>query len=172
MEASQQYQESQQYKLFAEAIHKEASTWLNVKYRHLGRTRRGVDCQGLVLCIYSALGFEIPIEKKDESYSFNWHLGQPEKLEKRMLTYCKFIKYKEHLVGDVCAFKVNHTRANHMGLWLDKNIFIHSSLVVGKSVQKSDYRHNFWSKNYVGTFRPYFIMEQLKQWADKSQQDK
>ena len=33
----------------------EAQTWLGVPFRHLGRTRRGVDCVGLVICVAHAL---------------------------------------------------------------------------------------------------------------------
>lgn len=29
----------------------EAKTWLNVKWQHQGRTKRGVDCAGLVFCV-------------------------------------------------------------------------------------------------------------------------
>lgn len=33
----------------------EAKSWLGVPFRHLGRSRRGVDCVGLIICVAHAL---------------------------------------------------------------------------------------------------------------------
>lgn len=37
-----------------------ARTWINVRWRHRGRSRHGVDCAGLVVLTYRDCGVELP----------------------------------------------------------------------------------------------------------------
>jgi cell wall-associated NlpC family hydrolase len=39
----------------------QARTYLGVPWRHMGRTRRGVDCAGLLICAYADLGIVVPV---------------------------------------------------------------------------------------------------------------
>jgi cell wall-associated NlpC family hydrolase len=39
----------------------QARTYLGVPWRHLGRSRRAVDCAGLLICAYADLGVVVPV---------------------------------------------------------------------------------------------------------------
>ena len=49
----------------------EARTWLGVPFRHQGRTRHGVDCIGLVLCVRRAFGPFDPPAARNVRYRRN-----------------------------------------------------------------------------------------------------
>jgi cell wall-associated NlpC family hydrolase len=40
----------------ARAIVEESRSWIDVPFQHQGRTRHGVDCIGLILCVMDAVG--------------------------------------------------------------------------------------------------------------------
>lgn len=41
-------------------IAEQARTYLGVKWKHRGRSRKGIDCAGLPLCVYADLGVKLP----------------------------------------------------------------------------------------------------------------
>jgi len=164
---TQQFQKNHLYKNktdFKNAFLEESKTWLNTPFRHMGRTKRGVDCQGLIIAIFTNLNFYFP-KKAHVLYSFNWQLGDPKKCALTLKEYCERVRDSERCMSDICAFKVQHTAENHVGIWLNKHEFIHSSIVVNRSVQISDIRQRFWQNNYLGTHRLKFMVEAFKTWA-------
>lgn len=148
---------------FQKAFIAEALSWLNVPYRHRGRTKRGIDCLGLLLMIYKNIGFNIP---DDTEYVFNWHLGNASKYEKGLEANCIAVARRDSLPGDICTFTVGCPTINHTGLWMNSNEFIHASIVCRNSVQISDIRHRYWRINYVRTYRPLFMVDKYRECAD------
>jgi cell wall-associated NlpC family hydrolase len=57
-----------------------ARLWLGVRYRHQGRSREGVDCIGLPVCVRADLG--LPAFDAEPGYA-------PTSMSTAMLDYCK-----------------------------------------------------------------------------------
>lgn len=58
----------------------EARTWIGVPFRHQGRSREGVDCIGLPVCVRAALGLETKFAGIDYRRTAS---------DEAMLQYCK-----------------------------------------------------------------------------------
>ena len=61
-----------------QSIVTEARSWLNVRWRHQGRTRQGVDCAGLVVLVGRGLGLvdydSTAYDRRPEGQGFVEHL--------------------------------------------------------------------------------------------------
>jgi cell wall-associated NlpC family hydrolase len=101
----------------------EARQWVGVRFRHQGRTRRGVDCSGLVVCVAGkVLGFDP-----------NEYIGQPrygkkpdiKELRQGLKTFCVRIKESEARPGDVVLMSFDN-EPTHIGFLTSTGI-IHST---------------------------------------------
>lgn len=114
---------------------KHTRTFANVKFLHRGRTRKGVDCGGLIIASLKELGYETPEmvpygrEPKDDSLRQYLIKNVGEPLDKAQIK-----------VGDVALIKFTK-EPHHVALIgdyiLDKNSFtlIHSYGWIGKVVE-------------------------------------
>lgn len=91
----------------------ESSKWIGVPYRTGGNTRKGVDCSGLTCNIYKTV-----YRKKLQRSS-----------EKQRKKNCRKVARRNLREGDLVFFHNgrNKRTANHVGIYLKDNKFIHAS---------------------------------------------
>jgi cell wall-associated NlpC family hydrolase len=123
---------------FEIALNAEARKWVGTPYKHMGKTRNGCDCLGLVMGVMSNIGI-VPPKSMYVKYSLNWNLGNPLSYENSISAHC--VPTKTRRIGDICAFKIRNTGINHIGLWVTSDKFITSA------------DDRFWGKHYVGDWR-------------------
>jgi cell wall-associated NlpC family hydrolase len=106
-----------------EKIIDEARKWIGVRFRHQGRSRRGVDCSGFVCCVAGqVLGFD-PIEKIGRP-RYN---KKPDEKELRdgLKRFCKRIKQNEAMPGDIVLMAYEN-QTTHIGFVTEHGV-IHST---------------------------------------------
>lgn len=127
-----------------------ARSYKGVKWKHMGRSRQGVDCAGLVIMVAKRIGY------KDPNFNTTNYARLPEGYN--------FINYfKDHLTqipnnactkGDVLVVKAQSRYPCHCGILnIDDNgykTFIHAS-AKDKMVLEEPYEH--FRTRHVGTFR-------------------
>jgi cell wall-associated NlpC family hydrolase len=131
-----------------QAMIDQARTWINVKFRHQGRSRFGVDCVGLFACVAGELGRPDPIPA---NYS-----REPDsrlllaELRKRF----EEIKINETRPGDFLVMHFENVKGvmdrRHLALRTDKGI-IHSAAMYRKVTE-----HGLtpeWANRVVTAFR-------------------
>ncbi len=105
--------------------------WYGVRYRTGGRSKKGVDCSGFTVEVYSALyGMEIPRVSK-EQYRVSEKLSTTELEE-----------------GDLVFFNTNGRGVSHVGIYLGHNKFIHAS--VSRGIMVNDLFESYYLKRYIG----------------------
>jgi cell wall-associated NlpC family hydrolase len=115
-------------------LYAEVSQWLGVPYRHAGLSRKGLDCSGFTYLIYQKVyDKKLPRSTAD--------------LAKMKM----FDVSKENLqAGDLVFFSTskNHSRINHVGIYLKDGNFIHASTSRGVIVSHLDegYYDRTWKK--------------------------
>lgn len=110
------------------AIEKEAKKWLGTKYKYGGTSRKGVDCSGFVMEVYRiTFGIKLPRSSSAQS------------------RFCKEIKKKNLKKGDLVFFSINGSAINHVGIYLEKNRFIHASR---NGVMISELDDKYYKKHY------------------------
>ncbi|MDY6968846.1 MAG: C40 family peptidase [Spirochaetota bacterium] len=115
-----------------EKIVRTAKRYLGVKYKNSGSTPFGFDCSGFVMFVYKKNNINLPRRVIDQFNS-----------GKRIsLRYAK--------PGDLVFFKIYSHKISHVGIYIDKNIFIHSPKK-GRRVSYAKINNNYWKKRYAGT---------------------
>lgn len=120
----------------------EARKWLGVPFRHQGRSRNGVDCGGLLVCVAEALGKEII---HPATYSMS---PDPKLIEEALLANCT--KVSERQPGDVLWFSFAG-EPRHVGLASDIGV-IHAWAKPNKVVEHR--LDDVWLKRLRGIYRP------------------
>jgi len=114
-----------------------------IPFKHMGRDLKGLDCYGLIKCIYEDAGIEL---MDLEDYALGWaRKGENYFVD----NYYK--QFEEALTPhflDVVLFKNSKGVANHAGIVLSENRFIHCSKA-GVNVQKLA----TWFPRLVGFYR-------------------
>lgn len=110
----------------------EARSWLGCPYVHQGRNRHGIDCVGLIVMSFGALGLGKPeADRRDYQPT-----GTGVELEYRIRRGGFTRKIGAPEVGDVLGFSVGKsTRLQHLGIMLPGGRFIHTNQSVGKVVE-------------------------------------
>lgn len=105
----------------------QARDWLGTPFRHQGRSRYGVDCVGLVLCVYQDLGITLP---DDPVY-------QREVRDDRLYTICQdqFSEVGTAKIGDVLQFHVEGFPTPHVAIHAGETI-IHAFYRHGKVIEQ------------------------------------
>lgn len=124
----------------------EARSWLGVRYVHQGRSRFGVDCIGLVICVRSALERWTEAELEPRNYR---RLPADGLLEQRLMRHCTQIEVPED--GAVILIRWPHTaHASHAALYAGGNI-IHA-YQLARGVIETGYRAH-WLRDTVSYWR-------------------
>jgi len=135
-----------------EEIVAKAREYFGTRWTHKGRVKGvGVDCAGLVVCVYSELGFDV-VDNLDYSGGD----------EIEMLLGTLRIQATERTVdemkpGDVVVFRntkytLTQPMLNHVGIVTADNSFIHSwSTPSAERVVETPF-NRFWTSCIVGVF--------------------
>ena len=105
--------------------------WLGTPYRGGGETKQGVDCSGFVLNVYKDVyGIKLPRRSQD------------------MEQACKTTKNLNELKeGDLVFFNNKAGGStNHVGIFLDRDFFIHASTSKGVTISRFD--EKYWSERF------------------------
>lgn len=107
--------------------------WLGAPYKYGGNSRKGVDCSGFTVKVYSAV-YNKKLERSSASI-----------LSKN----CKRIKQKELKQGDLVFFATGKSRkkVNHVGIYLKDNKFVHASSSRGVIV--SSLKEPYYTRTFV-----------------------
>jgi cell wall-associated NlpC family hydrolase len=124
----------------------EARTWIGVPFRHQGRSRLGVDCIGLIICVRNAVGMWMDGMHETTSYPKR---AIDELLLDKLNEYCTPLRRAEP--GCVVLFKWPKMQfPTHVAICTGENI-IHSYRTVGQ-VCEVGYREP-WRRMTRGFYR-------------------
>jgi cell wall-associated NlpC family hydrolase len=115
----------------AARLTKSALRFLGVPYVFGGTTTQGFDCSGYVQHVFAMLGIQIP-RTADAQYAAGH-------------------KVKKIEPGDLVFFQTYTPGPSHVGIYLGKGRFVHSSSSHG--VEVSELHDAYWSARYLGAKR-------------------
>lgn len=98
----------------SDSVIEQARTWLGVPFRHQGRTRHGVDCVGLVLCVYADVGIELPDNPVYERETSD------QRLEQLAGKYFRTAPIPER--GDILQYRVQGFPTPHVAIYTGETI--------------------------------------------------
>jgi len=121
----------------ADSVLKKAKTFLGTPYRYGGTTRSGLDCSGLVINSFDAVGVQMPRISSDQAKEG------------------KEIRLRDVKEGDLVFFKTSGSGINHVGI-VEKVrngevFFIHSSTSQGVII--SSLEETYWNRRFVKAVR-------------------
>lgn len=116
-------------------LYREAASWIGVPYKYGGDTRLGIDCSGLTRQMYLSV-YSISLGRTSEDiYRKSYRIA------KRNLQD-----------GDLVFFSTGKkSRINHVGIYLKKGYFIHSS--TSKGVVLNHINEPYYVKTWRGAGR-------------------
>lgn len=116
-----------------QALYSQYKDWQGVRYQPGGLSRAGIDCSGFVhLTFRSKLGLDLPRTSEMQA-----RLGNE-------------IKKDELRVGDLIFFRTGKI-SNHVGIYLEKNRFLHASQKKGVTISSLD--NVYWKSSYWKSVR-------------------
>ncbi len=112
------------------ALVKEITNYLGLRYRKSGDGEKGIDCSAFVVLVFkNAFGIELPRTSYEQ-----FKLG-------RLITNFDSLK-----AGDLLFFNTTGRRASHVGIYIGNNLFAHASVkegVIISSIYDAYYRKRF-----------------------------
>lgn len=115
-------------------LYTEASKWLGVKHKYGGNTRKGVDCSGLVVQIYSQV------------YGKKLKRSSADILKHN----CRKVGRGKLQEGDLVFFRTGGGKKkvpNHVGIYLKNQRFVHASS--SKGVIVSDLNDPYYLRSWI-----------------------
>ncbi|QOJ22773.1 MAG: C40 family peptidase [Gammaproteobacteria bacterium] len=110
------------------ALYSQYNEWQGVRYQRGGLSQRGIDCSGFVhLTFKSKLGMHLPRTTIMQSMAGR-EIGK-----------------NDLRAGDLIFFKTG-SASKHVGIYLEKNKFLHASEKKGVTISRLD--HVYWQSNY------------------------
>jgi murein DD-endopeptidase len=117
------------------ALIQTARSQLGLRYQAGGSTpRTGFDCSGYTQWVFWQHGLDLPRQSSDQ-----YRIG--EKIDRRKLR-----------TGDLVFFEIEKKGASHVGIYVDRGLFIHSSSTGGR-VREDYMGEKYWQEHYLGTRR-------------------
>ena len=107
---------------------------LGTAYRFGGADPRGFDCSGLVQYSYAQAGIRLP-----RTSQAIYRASRP-------------VKRGEMRAGDLVFFKISSQKITHVGIYADRNRFIHAPSS-GKSVSYASLKNPYWKKRLIAVGR-------------------
>lgn len=128
--------EEEAVKASARDIVDESRRWLGTPYRYGGQSRKGTDCSGMVMKVFEAKGIKLPRDSRSQQ------------------TWCQPIAKTSLRPADLVFFASNAggSRVSHVGIFIGKGQFIHSSTskgVIVSSLDEDYYIRHFHSAGRV-----------------------
>lgn len=117
--------------IHAERIVEVARSWLGVPFLHQGRSRRGVDCAGLVIVVGRAVG-GFPPDWDFRNYQRQEHPRQMIRLMDEQLR--RRIDGEPERVGDIVVMHPKGSTSWHMGIVAGRTV-VHAWSQVGKVIE-------------------------------------
>lgn len=121
----------------ANDVLKTAHKYLGTPYKYGGTSKSGLDCSGLIINAFDAVGIQMPRISRDQA------------------SEGKEIRLREIKEGDLVFFKTSGSGISHVGIVDDvKNgtvFFIHASTSKGVIISSLD--ETYWNKRFVKATR-------------------
>ncbi len=115
------------------ALYSQFNDWQGVRYQQGGLSRHGIDCSGFVhLTFKSRLGLHLP-----RTTWMQARLGNE-------------VRQDELKAGDLIFFRTG-VISNHVGIYLEKNRFLHASQKKGVTISRLD--NAYWKSSYWKSVR-------------------
>lgn len=115
------------------ALYSQFNDWQGVRYQQGGLSQDGIDCSGFVhLTFKSKLGLHLPRTTWMQARSGNE------------------IRKDDLRAGDLVFFKTG-VASNHVGIYLEKNKFLHASQKKGVTISRLD--NIYWKSSYWKSVR-------------------
>lgn len=136
-----------------EIMIEKARSLIGTKWRHLGRSDKGIDCLGLVILSLKAAGFE---QKYDRKYGREpWKDGLRESLKDHFGE--PIIGFENYKVGDIALLRwPNNEQPSHVGIIANYRYgglsLIHSYSLISVTEHRID---NKWKNMIVEVYRPW-----------------
>ena len=111
-------------------LYQSIGEWMGTPYKYSGKSKKGVDCSGLVCELY-----------KDCN---NLEL---ESCSKDLFHNSEQIKKSDLREGDLVFFKIKKNRISHVGIYLGQNKFVHASTkngVIVSNLEDPYYKRFFY----------------------------
>lgn len=123
----------------ADALLREADSWIGTAYRYGGNDRQGVDCSGFVARVFdSALRIKLPRTSQQQH------------------DFCTAINRGDLREGDLVFFSVRGSSAvGHVGIYIGNNQMVHASAskgVIISSLSQPYYIDNFFGAGRIERF--------------------
>lgn len=153
VQTTRELQEVRRFPISADTTHifdvekKLVKKYLGIPYQHRGRTEEGLDCWGLLKCVYSDMGVKL-FDVEDLKYSKVWGLSGNDYF-KEHYTH-DWEKVKRCQIFDAVLFVNSRGVANHAGIVLSNRRFIHccrQGVVISRLSDAS------WKGNIEGFYR-------------------
>lgn len=109
------------------ALVEQVSFWLGVPYKYGGITTKGIDCSGLIFNIYATV-YKKPVARTTAALQQQAAKIQPSQLKQ----------------GDLVFFKISSKNADHAGMYLWNDYFLHAS--TSRGVIISSLSEEYWKK--------------------------
>jgi len=121
----------------------EARTWIDVPFRHQGRSRAGVDCVGILGNAANARGMQLELPT---DYAMQ---VEPQRLIAYLRTHLDEVPVSRAIPGDILLMRFVG-RSTHLALRTDKGI-LHAS-TESKKVAEHGYEE-MWKRRTIAAFR-------------------
>lgn len=129
----------------------DSAKYVGVPYKHNGRSiAEGLDCWGLVMCIFEELSVPLPGNDGCNMPDRNWFRKDPDRYWRFLQTIGEPIDISEVKRYDIVYFALIGPTISHSGVMLDHETFIHTLQKRNCFISKLD---RYWLKKIRGARR-------------------
>jgi lipoprotein Spr len=105
--------------------------WMGTPYRFGGNSKKGIDCSRLVMQLTNGIYYDTINGSAATLYEASYKLDREDLSE-----------------GDLVFFKINKSYVSHVGVYLQKDLFVHATR--GKGVMVSSLNESYYKKYFFG----------------------